>query len=150
MKRLRWLLLSVLVFQVGCDFAAIALMMGKDHKSSDDSGSIAASGSGSPVFEVWVASIPSDTAADGEQAALNASDGIPSSAWTLVGNASLTTEFGPLSNPSSYNSILILASSDQNYSIDCVEILGAQSMEDRKSTRLNSSHRLTSRMPSSA
>jgi hypothetical protein len=125
MKLVRWLLLSVLVCQAGCDFAAIAYLMGDDGKSGDDSGSIAASGSGSSVFQVWVASIPSDAAADSELAALVASNGVPSSTWTEVGNVSATAEFG-LANPASYNSILMLTSGDQNYLIDCVEILGAQ------------------------
>ena len=117
------LLLPLLVL-VGCDFAAAAWMFGKKD-GGDDSGSAAASGGAPAVFQVWVASIPNDTAADSELAALNAANGNPSPAtWTEVGNATLTTEFGPLANPSSFNSILIQASSGQNYLLDCVEILG--------------------------
>ena len=126
MKRLRPLLLSMLVAMTGCDFAAIALMLGKDDKHGGDSGSPVASVSGSQVFAVWIASLPNDAAANTELANLNASDGKPSSTWTEVGNAAVTTEFGPFANPSSFNAILIQASSDQNYLIDCVEVLGAQ------------------------
>jgi len=127
MRVLRWLLLPILILVVGCDAAAIVYFSGKKGGGGGDSGALAASGSAAPVFEVWVASIPTVAAGDGEGAALEAANGNPSSpTWTRVGNASVTTEFGPLANPSSYNAILVQASSDQNYLLDSIEILGSQ------------------------
>lgn len=124
MRRNRAILLLPLLVLVGCDVAAAAFLFGKKD-GGDDSGIAASSGGASEVFKVWVASIPSESAADSELAALNAANGNPSTpTWTEVGNATLTTEFGPLASPSSFNSILIQASSGQNYLLDCVEILG--------------------------
>ena len=125
MRRLRWILLSALLLPVGCDAAAIAWLMGDKNSDSDDGSPIVAAGS--PVFKVWVASIPNASAADDQLTALIAAGGQPSSPmWTDVGNAAITSEFGPFSNPTSINAILVQASSDQNYQLDCVEILGSQ------------------------
>ena len=51
-----------------------------------------------------------------------------------------------------YDGDVDVYSTNRNYLVDGKSILGVFSLglEDRKSTRLNSSHRLESRMPSSA
>jgi len=123
MNPLRWSVLLALVLLVGCDAAAAAFLLGRKDGGGDSG---AAPVLGSDVFEVWVASIPNGGAADGERTTLVNSMGNPSGpTWIRVGNAAHTKDFG-LADPGSFNAILIQASSNRNYLLDCVEILDAQ------------------------
>jgi len=126
MRHLRWmLLLPTLLILAGCDAAALAFFMGDKDSGGDDGAPIVAAGT--QVFQVWVGSIPSASAADAELTALTASGGDPSSSptWTFVGNAAASKEF--VLEPSSNNAILIRATTGQNYELDCVELFDAQS-----------------------
>ena len=128
MRLLRWAVLLAVVPLVGCDVAAAAFLLGKGNGSGGSGGAAPASPSLSlAVFKVWVASIPSPGDAGNERSNLVNAKGNPSGpTWTEVGNASLTTVFGPLATPSSFNAILVQASSDQNYLLDSIEILDGQ------------------------
>jgi hypothetical protein len=127
MKPLRWIALIAMTVIVGCDAAAAAFLLNRRDGGGSGGSSTPAPVLGAGVFKVWVASIPNGGYADTERSALVTAKGNPAApTWTEVGNAALTTEFGPFANPGSFNAILIQASSEQNYQLDAVEILDAQ------------------------
>src|SRR5258705_2046112 len=128
MRLLRWAVLLAVVPLVGCDVAAAAFLLGKGNGAGSSGDAASYSPVLSPtVCQVWVASIPSAGDAGNERTNLVNAKGTPCGpTWTEVGNASLTTVFGPLANPASFNAILVQASSNQNYLLDSIEILDGQ------------------------
>jgi hypothetical protein len=132
-----WFLLLVIALFPGCDVATAALIFSAQKEDDDDGGEpevLPSTGFGD-FFKVWVADLANSQEADDQQTDLDFRNGNPDPAvWTEVtksdGSRLAATDILDVDNAAVglFNAILIQASSDENFNLDCVEILNAQNL----------------------